>query len=90
VTDQQAFSTPWLNECTLFRLKRRLKTITDFQINCNGHLIKSQSSIKYLGIDIYPFFSGERTANIIITMVNSRLKLKYRYKIVYLLIQEVL
>ena len=65
MTDQQAFSTPWLNECTLFRLKRRLKSITDFQINCNGHLIKSQSSMKYLVIDIDPFFSDERTVNII-------------------------
>jgi hypothetical protein len=57
-------------ECILFRPNRKLKTITDFQINCNGHLIKSQRNIKYLGIinidlDLY----GDRTANIIIKNV---------------------
>jgi hypothetical protein len=37
--------------CILFGPRRKLKTITDFQINCNCHLIKWQSIIKYLGID---------------------------------------
>jgi hypothetical protein len=35
-----------------FYQSEKLKTIDDFQINCNGHLLKSQSSIKYLGNDI--------------------------------------
>ena len=38
----------------------KLKTIADFQINCNSHLIKSQSSNTYLGIDIDHNLSGER------------------------------
>jgi hypothetical protein len=38
----------------------KLKTMADFQINCNSHLIKSQSSNKYLGIDIDHNLSGER------------------------------
>ena len=38
----------------------KLKIITDFQINCNGHLIKSQSSNNYLSIDIDHNWSGER------------------------------
>jgi len=44
----------------------KLKTKTDFQINCNDHLIKSQSSIEYFGIDIDYNLSGERTTNTII------------------------
>ena len=39
----------------------KFKTIADFQINCNSHLIRSQSNNKYLGIDIDDNFSGERT-----------------------------
>jgi hypothetical protein len=38
----------------------KLKIITDFQINCNDHLIKSQSSNNYLSIDIDHNVSGER------------------------------
>jgi hypothetical protein len=38
--------------------KRIQNTIADFQINCNGHLIKIQSSIKYLAVDIYQSLSG--------------------------------
>jgi len=33
--------------------KTKIQHVTDFQINCNGHLIKLKSSSKYLGIDIY-------------------------------------
>jgi hypothetical protein len=35
----------------LFSAKEKLKTVSDFQINCNGHVIKSHSSGKYLSID---------------------------------------
>jgi hypothetical protein len=44
------------------------ETIADFQINCNDRLIKSQSSIKYLSIDIHvdQNLSDERTVNTII------------------------
>ena len=59
-----------------FWQKRKLKTITDFQINCNGHLIKSKRSIKYLGIDIDQNLSGERTANAILKKVNYCLRFK--------------
>ena len=52
-------------ECILFGHKRKLTTITDFQITCHGHVIKSQSHIKYLGIDIDQNLSGEITVNII-------------------------
>ena len=65
-------------ECILFGPKRKLKTVTDFQIACHGHIIKSQSSVKYLGIDIDENLSGESIVNGIIKKVNSRLRFMYR------------
>ena len=60
-----------------------------FQINCiNGYLIKSQSSIKYLGIDIDKKLSGARTANTIFKKVILFLDLCMEKQIVYLLKQE--
>ena len=64
----------------------KLKTIADFQINCNSHLIKSQSSNKYLGIEIDHNLSGERTPllkRLILVEINVQKK-----QIVYLLKQE--
>lgn len=65
-------------ECILFGPKRKLKNVTVFQINCIGHIINSQNSAKYLGIDIDQNLSGEKTANSIIKKVNSRLRFMYR------------
>ena len=48
-----------LNAFVLFQ-SEKFKIITDFQINCNGHLIKSQSSNNYLSIDIDHNLTGER------------------------------
>jgi hypothetical protein len=48
-----------LNAFVLFQ-SEQLKFITDFQINCNGHIMKSQSSNSYLSIDIDHHLSGER------------------------------
>ena len=41
-------------ECILLGPKRKLKSIIDFQSNCNGHRLKSKSMccIEYFGIDI--------------------------------------
>ena len=50
-----AFFTPCLKQ---IGPKRIQNTIADFQINCNGHLIKIQSSIRYLAVDIYHALSG--------------------------------
>jgi hypothetical protein len=54
--------------------KRIQNTIADFQINCNGHLIKIQSSIRYLAVDIYHALSGSKITNTNIKKVNSRLR----------------
>ena len=58
----------------MFGPKRKLKPITDFQID--HHLIKSQSSIKYLGIDIQ--MQIKRTINTINKKVNSGLRFMKR------------
>lgn len=65
-------------ECIIFGPKRKLKKVKEFQIQCNDHVIYSQSKIKYLGIDIDQNLSGEITVNSIIKKVNSRLKFMYR------------
>jgi hypothetical protein len=61
-----------------FYQSEKLKTIADFQINCNGHLLKSQSSIKYLGNDIEQHLSCQRTISTPLLKVNSRLRCMYR------------
>jgi len=71
-----SFLYTWVKLNAFFWAKAKIKTITDFQNNCNGHLIKSESSIKYLGIDIDQNFSGERTANAIIKKVNYCLRFR--------------
>lgn len=65
-------------ECIIFGPKRKLKKVTNFQIQCNNHIIQSQPKLKYLGIDIDQNLSGEITVNSIIKKVNSRLKFMYR------------
>lgn len=65
-------------ECIIFGPKRKLKKVKSFKIQCNDHIIESQSKIKYLGIDIDQNLSGEITVNSIIKKVNSRLKFMYR------------
>ena len=65
-------------ECIIFGPKRKLKKVTNFEVKCNNHIIKSQPKLKYLGIDIDQHLSGESTVNSIIKKVNSRLKFMYR------------
>ena len=43
-------------ECILFGSKRKLRKVDQFRINCAGHSIKSQESVKYLGLNIDRFF----------------------------------
>lgn len=59
-----------------------------FSNQCNGHLIQSQSSIKYLGIDIDKQLSSARTANTIFKKVILFLDLCREKQIVYPLKQE--
>ena len=65
-------------ECILFGSKRKLRKINEFQITCNGHTIRAQNSVKYLGLHIDRFLSGEIIIDNIVKKVNSRLKFLYR------------
>lgn len=58
--------------------KKKLRKVNDFKIECNGHTIKAQNSVKYLGLTLDAFLSGEAIAFGIVQKVNSRLKYLYR------------
>ena len=50
----------------------------DFSIECNGHTIKAQYSVKYLGLNLDDQLTGEEIVNSILQKVNGRLKFLYR------------
>jgi hypothetical protein len=62
--------------------KRRLQKLSleDFKMSCNGINIEAKSSVKYLGIMIDQFLSGDLIVSSIIKKVNQRLKCLYRNK----------
>ena len=61
-------------ECILFGSRKKLRKVNDFKIECNGHTVKAQNAVKYLGLTLDALLSGEAIANGIIQKVNSRLK----------------
>ena len=65
-------------ECILFGSKRKLRKNSDFSIECNGHTIKAQHSVKYLGLNLDDQQTGEEIVNNIVQKVNGRLKFLYR------------
>lgn len=69
-------------ESILFGPKRKLKNVTEniFSIVCNGIIIESKSYVKYLGVILDNFLSGEYIVDNIINKANQRLKFLYRYK----------
>ena len=64
--------------CILFGSRKKLSNVNDFRIECNGHTVKAQNSVKYLGLTLDALLSGEAIANGIIQKVNSRFKYLYR------------
>ena len=58
-------------ECVLFGPRRKLNNIKSFNVKCKEQVIKSQDSVRYLGLCIDKYTS-------IIGKVNSRLKFLYR------------
>ena len=66
-------------ECILFGPKRKLKKVKNFKVTCFDHVIESISSVKYLGLIIANFVSGEMIVNNILSKVNARLKVMYRH-----------
>ena len=55
-----------------------LRKVSDFSIECNGHTIKAQRSVKYLGLNLDDQLSGEAIVNSIVQKVNGSLKFLYR------------
>ncbi|XP_072047123.1 uncharacterized protein [Amphiura filiformis] len=66
-------------ECILFGTKAKLKKVPDFCVAYDGHVIKSQESIKYLGVSINNTLSGESMVNSVIKKASGRLKFLYRH-----------
>ena len=65
-------------ECIIFGSKRNLRKINNFSVECNGHTIKAQRSVKYLGLTLDDQLTGEAIVNSIVQKVNGRLKYLYR------------
>ena len=65
-------------ECILFGSRRKLRKVHNFEIECNGHTIKAQSSVQYLGINFDNFLSAETIAKSIIGKINSWIKFLYK------------
>ena len=62
---------------SVFGSKHKIKRVSNFQVSCNNHIVSSQKSVKYLGLNIDQSLSGEVIVNNIIKKVNSRLKFLY-------------
>ena len=67
-------------ECVLFGSKRKLRKIDNFSIECNGHTIKAQRSVKYFGLNLDDQLTGETIVNSIVKKVNGRLKFRKKSK----------
>ena len=65
-------------ECVIYGSRRKLKKVSDFKVECAGHTIIAQKSVKYLGIEIDQHVSGEDVANYVLRKANARLKFLYR------------
>ena len=66
-------------EFVLFGPSRKLRSITNFHVQCKDHIIKAQDSVKYFGLFIDNHMNCEKIVNSIIEKVNSRLKFLYRH-----------
>ena len=66
----------------IFGPKRGLQKLSleDFKVSCNGINIEAKSSVKYLGIMIDQFLSGDLIVSSMIKKVNQRLTFLYRNK----------
>ena len=65
-------------EAILFGTKRKLRRCSRLNITCNGHKINSQTSVKYLGLELDQSLNGDVTGCSVIRKSASRLKFLYR------------
>lgn len=58
-------------ECDHFGSRRKLRRVDYFYIECNGHTITTQSSVKYLGLNLdnHKQLTGETIVNNIVKKV---------------------
>ena len=61
-------------ECIIFGSKWKLRKINNFSVEYNGHTIKAQRSVKYLGLTLDGQLTGEVIINSIVQKANGRLK----------------
>ena len=67
-------------ECMLFGPPRKLKNVENFKVKCYDTIIESVTCVKYLGLNIDNFLSGENIVRSIVEKVNARLKFLYRHR----------
>ena len=65
-------------ECIIFGSRWKLRKLNNISVECNGHTIKVQRSVKYLGLTLDNQLTGEAIVNSIFQNVNGRLKFLYR------------
>ena len=58
-------------ECVVFGSRRKLKNTSNFSVQCAGHKIPAQDSVKYLGIEIDQHVTGEKIANCVLRKANA-------------------
>ena len=61
-----------------FGTKQKLKSNPYLNVSCNGSQIQSSSKVKYLGVTLDQFLSGDQIANSVLQKANTRLKFLYR------------
>ena len=65
-------------ECILFGTGRKLKRADDFQVVCDGTLVKRVSSVKYLGVQLDEYFKFSVHVSELIKKCAGRIAFLYR------------
>ena len=66
-------------ESLLFGTRKRLKSVLNYQVFCDGTAIKQVQSFRYLGVKLDSSMSGEAHAREVIGKCNGRLSFLHRY-----------
>lgn len=66
-------------ESILFGTKHKLKKSNTIKVQCEGNIIESKSSVKYLGVSLDQSVSGEEIAATILSKTAKKLNFLYRY-----------
>ena len=78
LVDNKLSMHPGKTELILFGSKNRLKKVNNFEINFQGFVTKTSKRVKYLGLNLDQFLSGENTVNDIVNKVNLKIRFLYR------------